>query len=410
LTGQPIAVVAAGVKAPGGTTPDELWTALTRARSTAVAFEDARLPVDSGVACCRVEGFDARRYLTAAEMRRLDRCHHLAIGAAQDALDALEGATPPTDRCAVVCGVGFGATATYEDQHARLLDQGLKALSPLAIPLVMPNSIAAHLSLRFGFQGPCLTVSAACASGAAAIGEGVELLRRNRADLVLAGGADAMLTYNAICSFLRLDAMSRNAADLAHASRPFDVDRDGFVLGEGAGFVVLQRVDDAIAARRSVMGLIEGFGTNADAHHLVAPRPDGGGALACMRLALADAGVEATDVSHVNAHGTSTRLNDAAEAVALAALFDGATPPVTAVKGTTGHMIGGSGAVETIVALWSLQRRQAPPIAGLDRLDPACAIDAVMGTPRPLRSGRALSSSFGFGGANVCLVLAAAPS
>jgi 3-oxoacyl-[acyl-carrier-protein] synthase II len=401
--------VGAGLKAPGGTTPAQLWEALCAGRSTARPFDDARLPPASGVACCRVDEFDPGAYLSAVEVRRLDRCHHLAIGAAQDALDAVGGPFPPQDRCAVVCGVGFGATATYEDQHSRLLRQGLKGLSPLTIPIVMPSSVAAHLSLRFGFQGPCQTISAACASGAAAIGEGMELLRRGAADFVLAGGADAMVTFNAICSFLRLDAMSRRSTDSVHASRPFDVDRDGFVLAEGAGFVALERVDDAMAADRRVLGVIEGYGANADAHHLVAPSPGGEGARACMRLALTDAGIEAVDVSHVNAHGTSTRLNDEAEACALAALFGARAVPVTAVKGTTGHMIGGSGAVEAIVALSSLQHQLAPPIAGLEHIDPACAIDAVIGSARPLPPGRALSNSFGFGGANVALVLGPAP-
>jgi 3-oxoacyl-[acyl-carrier-protein] synthase II len=271
----------------------------------------------------------------------------------------------------------------------------------------MPNSVAAHLSLRFGFRGPCHTVSAACASGAVAIGEGMELLRRGAADLVLAGGVDAMVTYNAMCSFLRLDAMSRYAAEPALASRPFDVARDGFVLAEGAGFVVLQRPNDARAARRPILGLALGYGTNSDAHHLVAPSPGGEGALACMKLALEDAGAQPPDVAHVNAHGTSTPLNDAAEAQALARLFAD-SPPVSAVKSTTGHMIGGSGAVEVIVTIASLTHRIAPPIAGLRHVDPACPIDAVRDAPRALGAGLAISNSFGFGGSNACLVLAPA--
>jgi 3-oxoacyl-[acyl-carrier-protein] synthase II len=402
---QAIAVVGVGLKAAGGTTIDELWDALLAGRSTAERFVDERLPPGSDLLHCRVDGFDPTAYLTPVEVRRLDRCHHLAIGAADDAMRAFGGTAPEPARCAIACGVGFGATGTYEAQHTRLLEQGLKALSPLAIPMVMPSSVAAHLSLRLGFRGPCPTYSAACASGAMAIGEGVELLRRGAADLVLAGGADAMVTYNAMCSFLRLDAMSRHASEPSLASRPFDADRDGFVLAEGAGFVVLQRLEDARANGAPVLGLIRGYATNADAHHLVAPSPSGEGALDCMRLALDDAGVSVADLSHVNAHGTSTPLNDAAEASALAALFGGTTPPVTAVKGATGHMIGGSGAVEAIVSLWSLRAGLAPPIAGLRRLDPQCPIDAVADAPRPLGAGMALSNSFGFGGANACLVV-----
>jgi 3-oxoacyl-[acyl-carrier-protein] synthase II len=200
--------------------------------------------------------------------------------------------------------------------------------------------------------------------------------------------------------------MSRYVEDPALASRPFDVGRDGFVLAEGAGFVVLQRVGDTAASGPPPLGTVLGYGTNADAHHLVAPSPGGRGALACMRLALHDAGAVPADVTHVNAHGTSTVLNDAAEAQALADLFGGDGPPVSATKGTTGHMIGGSGAVEAIVTLWSLRHALAPPIAGLRHLDPTCPIDAVETDPRSIRPGVALSNSFGFGGANACLALA----
>jgi 3-oxoacyl-[acyl-carrier-protein] synthase II len=401
--------VGAGVKAAGGSTISELWESLCAGRSTAVPFVDPRLPEGSDLLHCRVAGFDESAYLSPVEVRRLDRCHHLALAAAQDAIDASAGELGDRGRCAVVCGVGFGATATYELQHTRLLEQGLKALGPLTIPVVMPNSVAAHLSLRFGFRGPCLTVATACASGASAIGEGVELLRRGAADVVLAGGVDAMVTYNAMCSFLRLDAMSRCGGDPEHASRPFDVDRDGFVLSEGAGFVILRRLDEATAAGVQVLGVVCGYGSNADAHHLVAPSPSGAGALACMRLALDDAGASPSAVCHVNAHGTSTQLNDAAEAAALSELFGGVTPPVSAVKGTTGHMIGGSGAVEVIVSLWSLRCGLAPPIAGLRNVDPGCPVDAVIGEPRSLEKGLVLSNSFGFGGANACLVLDRAP-
>jgi 3-oxoacyl-[acyl-carrier-protein] synthase II len=270
----------------------------------------------------------------------------------------------------------------------------------------MPSSTAALLALRFGFRGPCTTLSAACASGAVAIGEGVELLRRDAADLVLAGGADAMVTYTAVSGFLRLDVMSRNVNEPALASRPFDVARDGFVMGEGAGFVVLERESDAVAAGHPVLGFVAGYGSCTDAYHLVAPSPDGEGALRCMRLALADAGLDAADVTHVNAHGTSTVLNDLAEARALTALFgDADVPPVTAVKGATGHLVAGSGAVEAVVSLRSLREKLAPPVAGLREIDPAIDLDVVRDEPRALERGAVLSNSFGFGGLDACLVL-----
>jgi 3-oxoacyl-[acyl-carrier-protein] synthase II len=402
----PAAVVGAGVKTPAGNDVGELWQSLCAARPSAEVYTDDRLPPSAAALACRVSGFDPAGCLTPAEARRVDRCHALALAAAADALAQCAG-LPAPERCAVVCGVGFGAASTYEDQTARLFERGVRAVSPLAVPLIMPSSIAAHLSLRLGFAGPCLTVCAACASGAAAIGEGVELLRRGAADIVLAGGADSLLGYAAMSAFLRLDVMSRNVSRPELASRPFDAGRDGFVMGEGAGFVVLQRPEDVPASGPGPVGFVLGHASSADAYHLVAPSPDGEGAVRCMALALADAGLHPRDVVHVNAHGTSTVPGDRAEAVALRALFGGSCPPVTAVKGSTGHMIAGSGAVEAIVSLVSLRRRLVPPVAGLRAVDPGFDLDVVQGTPRESPPGYALSSSFGFGGTNTALVLAA---
>jgi 3-oxoacyl-[acyl-carrier-protein] synthase II len=402
----PVAVVGAGVKTPAGNDVGELWENLCAGRPSAEVFEDGRLPPGAAALVCRVSGFDPAAYLTPVEVRRLDRSHALAIGAAADALGQC-GELPVPARRAVVCGIGLGAASTYEEQVSRLLEGGLRGVSPLTIPMVMPSSVAANLSLRFGFGGPCLTVSAACASGAAAIGEGVELLRRGAADLVLAGGVDSLVNYGAMCCFMRLDAMSRNVSCPELASRPFDTDRDGFVMGEGTGFAVLQRLEDVSASGPEPLGLVLGHASSADAHHLVAPSPDGEGALRCMALALADAGVQPCDLAHVNAHGTSTVLNDRAEAAALTALLGGSCPPVTAVKGSTGHMIAGSGAVEAIVSLVSLRDHLVPPVAGLRAVDPGFDLDIVQGTPRQGPPGYALSNSFGFGGANTALVLGA---
>ena len=377
------------------------------ARHFAAPFEDDRLTDGTAMLACRVDGFAASDYFSPVELRRTDRCHQLALAAAQDALDSAAVDLPPPERCAVVCGVGLGASESYEEQFTGLARRGPRGLSPLTVPMIMPSSTTAQMSLRFGFRGPAMTVSAACASGAVAIGEGMELLRRGAADLVLAGGVDALVNYPAMCSFLRLDAMTRNLSEPALASRPFDVDRDGFVLGEGAGFVVLCRAEDAAAP----LGAVVGYGSCADSFHLVAPPPDGEGALRCMQLAIADAGLDARDIKHVNAHGTSTPLNDLAEGRALLALFDGIDVPVTANKGTTGHLIGGSGAVEAIMTLWSLRQRRVPPVAGLRTRDPALGpLDVVQGSARALRDGYGLTNSFGFGGVNASLVLGVTPS
>lgn len=402
------AVVGWGVKAPGGCRPEELWATLCAGRSTAEPYADPRWPAGGELLVSRVTGFDPADYLAPSEVRRLDRAHHLAVGAASDAMDCVTGELPVPDRCAVVCGTGLGGAGTYEVQHERLLERGVRAVHPLTIPLVMPSAAAALLALRFGFRGPALTVNTACASGATAIGEAVELLRRGAADLVLAGGVDALLTYGTLACFDRLEVMSHRVAEPHLASRPFDAARDGFVLGEGAGFVVLRRAADAVARGDTLLGHVDGYGANADAHHLVAPSPDGEGALRCMELALRDAGVDAATVTHVNAHGTSTVANDLAESAALMSLFPHGTPPVTAVKGTTGHLVGASGAVEAVVTLLALRERAVPPVAGLRTVDAAVAADVVHGPVRCIEDGFALSCSFGFGGANACLVMSAA--
>jgi 3-oxoacyl-[acyl-carrier-protein] synthase II len=280
----------------------------------------------------------------------------------------------------------------------------MRGLSPFTVPLMMVNSAVAHLAIRYGFEGPCRAVSSACASGADAIGEGAELLRRGAADLVLAGGIEAVLSLWSVLSFYRTGALTAST-DPARASRPFDLHRDGFVLAEGAGFVVMQRLADAQAQKREVLGLVCGYAANCDAHHLVAPREDGELARRCAELAIADAGISPADIGHINAHGTSTRRNDLAEARAMTAVFDGQPPPVTAVKGVTGHMISASAAVEAIVSLMSLRNGLIPPVAGYQVADPEIGLDVVAGAPRPAMARYAMSNSFGFGGHNAVLVL-----
>jgi len=404
--GRDVAVVGAGVKAPGGTTVDALWESVCAARSTAEPYRDERLPADAALLVSRVTDFDPAPYFSAVERRRLDRALQLALAAARDAVDDVEGSRwPPPERRAVVCGLGYGAAATWEEQHTRLLGGGLRALAPLTVAVVMPSAAASLLSLRHEIRGPSLTVSAACASGTAAVGQAVELLRNGAADVVLAGGLDSMISYGVLCAFLKLDVMSRRTDRPDLASRPFDAERDGFVMGEGAAFVVLQRTTDARAQGRRILARVTGHAQTSDAHHLVAPDPTGQGAVRCMQATLADAGVPPDDVGSVNAHATGTVMGDLAEGRALDRLLRGRGVPVTAVKATTGHLVGASGAVETVVAACSAARGVVPPVAGLCRPDPAIPLDVVAGRARRISPSPVLSTSFGFGGANACLVL-----
>lgn len=390
-----------GVVTPVGSTIDDFWAAVLAGAGTAaeeLSFDEG--PEGLEALGCPARGFDPASRLERRELRRLDRAHLLAYWAAEDAL-AAAGPGPEPERCAIVVGTGIGPFGFLERQAGVMRDRGLRAVSPAVIPVGMPNSVAAHLSIRFDYRGPATTINTACASGAMAIGEALWLLRTGRADRVLAGGVEAMDAAALVTGFVRLEAMSTRFAEPHRASRPFDVDRDGFVLGEGAGFVVLERAGDSSAPDH---GRVLGYGTSSDAEGIVAPAADGRGAIAAMREAIDDAGVEPTAIGHVNAHGTSTRLNDAIEGAAIRAVFGDHRLPVTATKSVIGHLIGAAGAVETIAALLSCRRGVVPPVANLDRFDDTIDVD-VRGTAVEPTSPLALSNSFAFGGHNASLVV-----
>ena len=397
----PIAVVGLGVCTNVGVSPDEYWAGLNTAAPpvarpvfdlapdwTAPTYPIADLPIDDRLA--------------AHELRRLDRPHRIALSAAED---AMRGHDTTSGEWAVCVGTGLGAGPFSEEQSDRLRTSGPRGLSPMTVPLMMPNSVAAHLALEHGVRGPVLTVATACASGANAIGEAMWMLRAGRADAVLAGGVDSLLYATPLLGFSRLGALSTSEDDTP--SRPFDRDRDGFVMGEGGAFLVLMRDDDANAQGAPVLGRLLGYAANDDGHHLVAPLSDGAGAAECMRRALRDADLSPGDVGHVNAHGTSTELNDVAEAAAIRTVFGDGGPPVTAPKGVSGHMIGGSGATEVAATLLSCRHGSVPPTGGVRHLDERVQIDVVHGEPRSVRSRIGLSNSFAFGGHNASIVVSA---
>jgi 3-oxoacyl-[acyl-carrier-protein] synthase II len=271
--------------------------------------------------------------------------------------------------------------------------------------MMMPNATAGVISMRFGFTGPAFCIATACAAGTNAIGEGARLIRDGSADVVVAGGTEYPLTQITVAAFARMGALSTRNDEPALASRPFDAARDGFVMAEGAGFVVLESLERAQSRGVHVHGEVAGYGRNSDAYHITAPSPGGAGAASCMQMALDDAGLGPRDVVHINAHGTSTDLNDAAEAEAVRKVFGDAAPPITSSKGVFGHMIAGAGAAEAIVALCSIREGVVPPTANLEHLGDDIGLDVVAGSPREVGSGPALSNSFGFGGHNATLVL-----
>jgi len=399
-----VAITGLGVKAPGGSTAADLWSTLRRGRSVAApitTFDASSLPVTFA---CEVGGFTASDYVSVKEARRLDRAVQLAIGAGLDAVADAGGLETSPDRCGVVVGTGLGGVHTLIRQLRTCFFDSCERMSPLGIPMLMPNAPAANLSMLLGWTGPNMAVTTACAAGAHAIGEAGRLVREGAADVMLAGGTEACITAFAIGSFWRMGVLSERNDAPAEACRPFDRARDGFVLGEGAGFVVLEEWQRARDRGAVIHAELVGYGRNCDASHVSSPSPGGVGAAACMELALADGELEPSDVIHVNAHGTGTQLNDEREAEALVKVFGSSSPPVTAPKGTIGHLLGGGGAVEAIATLLSVEHREAPPSANFVEAGPDMTLDVVAGTPRPLADGVVLSNSFGFGGHNASLV------
>ncbi|HUZ21680.1 MAG TPA: beta-ketoacyl-ACP synthase II [Acidimicrobiales bacterium] len=355
----------------------------------------------------RVADFDPGRWFDPKEARQTDRFAQFSVAAAAMALeDAGEVGTDPL-RSGVIFGTGVGGLETLQEQIGVLVLKGPRRVSPRLVPMIMGNAGAAAISMRYGWQGPCETIVTACAAGTQSIGNAYRLIAYDRCDAVITGGAEAAMTpvgdqvAIGIAAFGNMTALSTSGE-----SRPFDVRRDGFVIAEGGAALVLEELEHARARGAHIYAEVLGAASTADAYHITAPAPGGAGAYACMELALEDAGVAPSDVTHINAHGTSTPLNDLAEAEAIEKLFGGATPPVTSVKGVTGHSLAAAGAIEGVAVALTIERGLIPPTAGLEQQDPEIHLDVVTGAPRPFTPGPVLSNSFGFGGHNGCLVLA----
>jgi 3-oxoacyl-[acyl-carrier-protein] synthase II len=403
-----VAVTGVGVKTPAGNDIASFWEQLRAGRASARTIESFDPAGLSITFAGEVRDFDAVEYFGPKEARRQDRVTQLGFGAAADALgDAGELGADPS-RCAVIIATGVGGLHTLEDNQRLYYDKGPSRVSPFFVPMMMPNATAGVVAMQLGWTGPNLCVATACAAGAHAIGEGVRLIRDGTADVVMAGGTEAAVTPLTVAAFARMGALSSRNDDPGRASRPFDADRDGFVIGEGAGCVLLESLERARARGANVYGEVAGYGRNADAYHITAPSPGGAGAAVCMQLALDDAAMDPSSIGHVNAHGTSTPLNDAAEAEAVRKVFGDAPPVVTSTKGVTGHLIGAAGAVEAVAALLSVRDGIVPPTANLEHVGDDIELDVVAGSPREVGSKPAISNSFGFGGHNASLVLTAA--
>jgi 3-oxoacyl-[acyl-carrier-protein] synthase II len=390
MAGRRVAITGLGVVACCGIGIDAFWAGLLG---------------EATVGERRVPDFDASTWFGPKEVRRVDRFAQFSVAAAQMAMDDAGEIGADPDRSGVIFGTGVGGLETLQDQIGVFLEKGPRRVSPFLIPMMMGNAGAANISMRAGWRGPCETVTTACAAGTHALAGAARLVASGRCDVTIGGGAEAAMVGVGLAAFANMTALSSDGM-----SRPFDVRRNGFVCAEGAAALVLEELEHARRRGARVYGELLGAASTADAHHITAPAPGGNGAAACMELALADAQLQTSQIGHINAHGTSTPLNDLAEAQAIEKVFGAGRPPVTSVKGITGHALGGAGAIEAAAVTLSIERRLIPPTAGHERLDPEIHLDVVHGEARAWEPAPALSNSFGFGGHNGCLVIGPPPA
>ena len=350
----------------------------------------------------RVTNFDPEPHFDSPkEVRRSDLCTQFAIAAADMAFE--NSGRPDLDpyRMGVMLGTGIGVISTLEDQMRVMIEKGGRRVSPFMIPMMMANAAPAAISMKYNLCGPAENVCTACAAGTHAITNAARLIATDRCDLMVAGGSEAPFTEIAVSGFTNMTAFSSSGI-----SRPFDAERDGFVMGEGAGVIILEDFETAVNRGAVIYAEVLGGASTADAHHITAPSPGGSGAINCMRLALEDAELTPDQIGHINAHGTSTPLNDMAEAQAMAEVFDAPGPLVTSTKGITGHALGAAGALEAVAVVLAIQKGLIPPTAGFSSPDPEMpSINLVTGEPREWTASPAMSNSFGFGGHNGSVII-----
>ncbi len=406
-----VAISGVGLVTAIGLDPGSTWDALLGGVSGAgpITLFDA---ADQSVRfACEVKDFDAGQHMDAKDARRADRFLQFAMATAGQAMEQAGladglGDTAP-ERVGVVVGVGMGGLRLLEDQHKKLLSGGPRKVSPFFIPMFIPDMASGMIAMRYGAQGPNYATVSACASSGHSLGLAFRSVRHGEADVMIAGGAESTITPLCVAGFASMRAMSTRNDDPLRASRPFDAHRDGFVIGEGAGMLILEDLERAKARGAEIQAEIIGFGQSADAYHLTAPAPDGAGARAAMEHALADAELSPTDVDYINAHGTSTEANDSAETTAVKRVMGERAYELVigSTKSMTGHTLGASGAIEAVISALVCRAGVIPPTINFEEADPACDLDYAHGGPveRPVRV--ALTNSFGFGGHNVCLAI-----
>ncbi|MGH7254678.1 MAG: beta-ketoacyl-ACP synthase II [Nitrospirales bacterium] len=402
-----VVVTGLGLVTPLGTGLEKAWKALCAGQSgirRISRFDPSNLPVQIAG---EVPDFDPAAYIEKKEIKKMDGFIHFAIGASQLAVDdaGLKITAENADRVGVYIGAGIGGLPGIEHYHTIFKEKGPDRVSPFFIPMVIINLASGQVAIRFGARGPNSCAVTACATGNHCIGDAFRLIQRGEADVMLAGGTEAALTPLSIAGFAAARALSRRNDDPARASRPFDRDRDGFVLGEGAGVLVLEELETARRRGARIYAEIVGYAMTSDAYHITAPSEDGEGAVRCMDMAIRDAGVNKSDIGYINAHATST-IADKIETLAIKKVFgeQAYRIPVSSTKSMTGHLLGAAGGIEAVFSLLAIHRGTIPPTINVDNPDPACDLDYVRDGARQARVSVALSNSFGFGGVNACLL------
>jgi 3-oxoacyl-[acyl-carrier-protein] synthase II len=403
-----VVVTGLGLVSPLGTGVEKNWQALMEGRSGIRKISRFAADGFASRIAGEVPDFKAENYIEAKEIKKMDLFIQYAIGAATMAMDdsGLKIDDQSAEGVGVIIGVGLCGLETIETTKEALLNGGPRKISPFFIPKVISNLAPGHVAIRFGAKGVNWTPTSACASGTHAIGEAFHLIRRGVQDAVIAGGAEATITPLGVGGFAAMKALSTRNEEPEQASRPFDKDRDGFVIGEGSGILILEEREQALKRGAKIYAEVIGYAANGDAHHMTAPSPEGEGAARCMRLALKDSGIAPTDIDYINAHGTSTEYNDANETTAIKAVFgeQAAKLAVSSTKSMTGHLLGAAGAVEGVYSTLALHHGMIPPTINYQTPDPLCDLDYVPNKARQADIEIALSNSFGFGGTNGCVI------
>ncbi len=403
-----VVVTGVGMITPVGLDTEKTWEGLINGKSgigPITQFDDKTIPTQIAG---EIHGFDPATYIDAKEIKKMDRFIHLAIAASQMAMDdsGLKITPENAERVGVIVSAGMGGLPAIEKYHKIYLERGIRKVTPFFIPMLIINESSGMISIRYGAKGPNICVVTACATGTHSIGDAFKWIQRGDADAMIAGGTESCICPTGVGGFNAMKALSTRNDEPQRASRPFDIDRDGFIMGEGSGVVILEEMESAVTRGARIHAEIIGYGASGDAYHITSPAPNGEGAARCMKMAIKDAGIAPTELGYINAHGTSTKFGDENESMAIKTVFgDHAYKlAVSSTKSMTGHLLGAAGGVEAVISILAMERGILPPTINLENPDPECDLDYIPNKARQAQPDAVMSNSFGFGGTNACLV------